>query len=124
MEIKMKELTHCPFCEGDFLIKEVECHGCKTQIKGCFKPNRFHLFNPEDLLFIELFLKNEGNIKLMEKDLSVSYPTIKGRLKSIITTLGYNAQENHTTQRMKILTDLSDGKVDVESAIKHLKDIK
>ena len=120
----MKELTNCPFCHGDFAIKEVECQGCKTQIKGCFKSNRFHLFNPDDLLFIELFLKNEGNIKLMEKDLNVSYPTVKSRLKSIVTTLGYQADDSHAKQRIKILNDLSDGKIDAEGAIKNLKDLK
>jgi hypothetical protein len=120
----MKELTNCPYCQGDFIIKEVECQSCKTQLKGSFKANRFHLFNPDDLYFIEIFLKNEGNIKLMEKDLGVSYPTVKGRLRSIIKTLGYQEEESHSTQRIKILNDLSDGKIDVQDAMKNLRDLK
>lgn len=121
---KMNELTNCPYCKGDFVIKEVECQGCKTEIKGSFKSNRFHMFSPNDLLFIELFLKNEGNIKLMEKDLGISYPTVKSRLKSIIKTLGYQAEDSPSTQRMKILNDLSEGKIDVDHAMKHLRDLK
>lgn len=120
----MKELTNCPFCSGDFVIKEVECQGCKSQIKGSFKSNRFHLFNQEDLFFIETFLKNEGNIKLMEKDLGISYPTVKNRLKNIITTLGYQMEENSSRQRVKILSDLSDGKLSVDEAMKNLREIK
>lgn len=120
----MKELTCCPYCKGDFAIKEVECQSCDTQIKGTFKANRFHMFTPDDLFFIEMFLKNEGNIKLMEKDLGVSYPTVKGRLKNIISTLGYQTEENSSKQRIQILNDLSNGKIDVKAAMKHLKESK
>lgn len=108
----------------DFLIKEIECQGCKTQIRGNFKANRFHLFTPDDLYFIEIFLKNEGNIKLMEKELSVSYPTVKGRLKQIIKTLGYQTEEKAENQRIRILTELSEGKIDVNDAVKTLGHIK
>src|SRR3990167_10392699 len=118
----MKELTCCPYCKGDFVIKEVECQSCKTQIKGSFSANRFHMFSPEDLLFIEIFLKNEGNIKLMEKDLGISYPTVKSRLKSIIKILGYQAEDSNSTQRIKILNDLSSGIIDVKGAIKNLRE--
>lgn len=120
----MTELTNCPYCCGDFAIKEVECQNCKTQIKGSFKTNRFHMFSTDDLLFIELFLKNEGNIKLMEKDLSISYPTVKSRLKSIIMTLGYQTEDSHSKHRIKILNDLSDGRIDMKEAMKSLRDLK
>lgn len=120
----MKELTSCPYCAGDFVIKEVKCEHCKTRISGNFQSNRFHMFNPEDLHFIEMFLKNEGNIKLMEKDLGVSYPTVKSRLKHIVKILGYHAEDNSVKQRIHILSDLSEGKIDIDSAIKMLSDLK
>lgn len=120
----MNELTSCPFCQGDFVVCEVECQGCKTQIKGKFRLNRFHLFNPDDLYFIEMFLKNEGNIKLMEKDLGVSYPTVKGRLKNIISILGYQTDDVQPQGRLEILGDLRDGKIDVKEAMKSLRDLK
>lgn len=120
----MHELTNCPYCAGDFLIKEVECQGCKTQIKSNFKVNRFHMFKPEELYFIEVFLKNEGNIKLVEKDLGISYPTVKGRLKNIVNTLGYKAKSDDSEDRLKVLKSLSDGEIDVKEAIKNLGSIK
>ncbi|EKD71300.1 MAG: hypothetical protein ACD_46C00220G0004 [uncultured bacterium] len=120
----MNELTCCPYCQNDFVIKAVECTGCETKINGNFTVNRFHIFNPEDLFFIEIFLKNEGNIKLMEKDLGISYPTVKSRLKSIIKILGYQAEDSNSTQRIKILNDLSSGIIDVKGAIKNLRELK
>ena len=115
----MNELTNCPYCAGDFIIKEVECQGCKTQIKSSFKVNRFHMFKPDDLYFIEVFLKNEGNIKLVEKDLGISYPTVKSRLKNIVNTLGYRPKSNDD-DKMKILNSLSEGEIDVNEALKNL----
>jgi hypothetical protein len=120
----MKELTNCPYCGGDFIIKEVECESCKTRIKGNFRVNRFHMFNPEDLYFIEIFLKNEGNIKLMEKDLGVSYPTVKNRLKNIVKILGYKSEDTDSEERVKILRALSDGEIDVKEATMRLGEIK
>jgi hypothetical protein len=120
----MHELSNCPYCGGDFIIKEVECQGCRTQIKSNFKVNRFHMFNVEDLYFIEIFLKNEGNIKLMEKDLGVSYPTVKSRLKNIIKTLGYTSKSVDSEDRVKILNALSAGEIDVKEAIKSLGEIE
>jgi hypothetical protein len=119
----MNELTNCPFCQGDFLIKEVECQSCHAQIKGQFKTNRFHILAPDDLFFIEIFLKNEGNIKLVEKDLKISYPTVKNRLKNIIKILGYQTEETPEKQRLDILRDISEGKIDVETALKQLKNL-
>lgn len=120
----MHELTNCPYCSGDFLIKEVECQGCQTLIKSNFKVNRFHMFKPEDLYFIEVFLKNEGNIKLMEKDLGVSYPTVKNRLKNIVNTLGYKPKNIDLDDRVKILNSLSEGVINVKEAIKSLGEIE
>ena len=120
----MNELTCCPYCRGDFRIKEVECSRCQTQIKGHFKTNRFHMFNPEELLFIEFFLKNEGNIKLMEKDLGISYPTVKSRLKSITKTLGYTSTESKANDRITILNELSEGKINIKEAMKNLGEYK
>jgi hypothetical protein len=121
---KMHELTNCPYCGGDFLIKEVQCQGCNTLIKSNFRINRFHMFKPEELYFIEVFLKNEGNIKLMEKDLGISYPTVKSRLKNIIKTLGYTSKTSDSEDRVKILKALSDGEIDVKEAIKNLREIE
>jgi hypothetical protein len=82
------------------------------------------MFKPEELYFIEIFLKNEGNIKLMEKDLGVSYPTVKSRLKNIIQTLGYQSKNSDTEDRVKILKTLSDGEIDVKEALKNLGEIE
>jgi hypothetical protein len=120
--LNMNELTNCPYCCGDLTIKKVCCNSCNTEICGCFKSNRFQMFSSEDLLFIELFIKNEGNIKLMEKDLGISYPTVKNRLRKIIKTLGYHETESAPSSTTQVLQDLSDGKISINEAMKNLKE--
>ena len=120
----MKELTCCLYCQGDLLIKEVEFQSCTTRVKGEFKTNRFHMFAPDELFFIEVFLKNQGNIKLVEKERQISYPTVKSRLKSIIKTLGYQVEDVKENQRVTILNDLSAGRLNVKEAIKGVTCLK
>jgi hypothetical protein len=112
----MKELIGCPICQGDITIKEFECQSCDAKIKGDFKTNRFHMFTPQELLFIERFLVNEGNIKLMEKDMGISYPTVKNKLKAITDKLGYQPKQSHA----EILQELSEGKITAQEAIKKI----
>ena len=130
MELIMQAFSNCPFCNGEVFIKEFECSNCHTEIRGKFRQNRFNLFSKEQLYFIEVFLKNEGNIKLVEKDLGISYPTVKGKLQKIIEVLGYSSQsakeelESQKTERMKLLKDLKNGTADVAETLKKLGELK
>ena len=119
----MRNLSNINFCDGDIIIREVECVDCGTTIRGKFKANRFHMFSDEELFFIEIFLKSEGSIKLVEKELGISYPTVKSRLKKIINMLGYE-QKDKSSKRLEILKDLSEDKIDINEAMKSLDGLK
>ena len=45
---------------------------------------KFASLSKEQLHFIEIFLKCRGNIKEVEKELGVSYPTVRGILNDVI----------------------------------------
>lgn len=130
----MKELTNCPFCKGDLIIKTAKCSQCHTEIRGDFRFSRFHMFDKEQLYFIEIFLKNEGNIKLVEKELGISYPTVKNKLQKVIKTLGYTPHQNADEkkdyknevkkERLKVLNDLSKGLIDTKDAIEKIGELK
>ncbi|MCP4133765.1 MAG: DUF2089 domain-containing protein [bacterium] len=130
MKKNIQEISSCPFCNGEIFIKEVECSHCHTEIRGHFRPNRFNLFSKEQLYFIEVFLKNEGNIKLVEKDLGISYPTVKSKLQKITGILGYRPQENKeeseekSKERIILLKQLQDGKSNVDEILKKLGELK
>lgn len=87
-------LGHCPVCESDLHVSTLTCPSCTTQIKGDFILSKFNYLTKENLYFIEIFMKNKGNIKKVEKELGISYPTVKKQLDEIIIELGYTPEED------------------------------
>jgi len=44
------------------------------------------------LEFAEVFIRCRGNIREVERELGISYPTVRARLDEVITQLGYRTQ--------------------------------
>ncbi|MEW8969975.1 MAG: DUF2089 family protein, partial [Mesobacillus sp.] len=83
--------------------------------------SRLASLTKEQLHFVEIFLVSRGNIKEVEKELGISYPTVRGKLNDIITALGYDTQKKNETDEKKIVTMLEKGEISPEDAIKLLK---
>jgi hypothetical protein len=83
-------LTRCPVCEGALGVSELQCGRCKTTIHGSFETCRFCRLAPEHLAFVELFLRCEGNLSRVEKELNLSYPTVRNKLQAALTALGFH----------------------------------
>ncbi|MBI2939349.1 MAG: DUF2089 domain-containing protein [Chloroflexi bacterium] len=79
-----KILERCPTCNGDLVITEVRCLRCTTEIRGRYAPCPYCRLADDQLTFLNLFLENRGNLTDLEKQLGVSYPTIRGKLDEII----------------------------------------
>src|SRR5579871_2996207 len=85
-------LTRCPVCEGALGVTELQCRRCRTTIRSSFETCRFCRVAPEHLAFIELFLRCEGNLSRVEKELNLSYPTVRNKLQAALTALGLNGE--------------------------------
>jgi len=70
--------------------------------------------------FIAVFLRHRGNIKAVEKELGISYPTINKMLDSINAMLGAAGQERPLT-RKEILDSIEKGELSVKDATFILK---
>jgi hypothetical protein len=116
----------CPICNGELIATQLECRQCDTKIQGRFITGPFAGLLPEQLDFIELFVRNEGKITRMQDELGLSYPTIRNRLHEIIRALGYEpgVEDPRLTEeeRRQILDDLEQGAIDYEEAINLIKD--
>ena len=85
---------------------------------------------PAQIDFVEVFIKNRGVIRDVERELGVSYPTVRARLDEVIQALGYgpksasgdSASETGATRRRAILADLKAGKLTPEEALAALND--
>lgn len=117
-------LGHCPVCDSDLHVSELSCPSCHTEIKGDFVLSKFNYLNKENLYFIEIFMKNKGNIKKVEKELGISYPTVKKQLDEIIIELGYTPEEDlkESTKPSKkdLLEKLARGELSKDDAFKLL----
>lgn len=118
----LKEVIgQCPICAGELHVTKLSCHQCSTEISGQFRLSKFNQISKENLYFIELFMKNKGNIKQLEKELNVSYPTVKKMLDEVIVQLGYTPEEEDKPDRETVLKQLADGEISKEEALKRLK---
>jgi hypothetical protein len=118
----------CPVCGNELNVTEISCPQCKTVIHGRFESCRFCSLTDEQRKFVEIFLRSRGNIKEMERELGISYPTVRSRLDSILNALGLKPAEEEEAdetaeRRREILADLSAGKINAADAAKLLRSL-
>ncbi len=117
----------CPVCKGEMVITRLACRECGTVMEGRFITGPFSQLSPEQMDFVEIFIKNEGKITRMEAELSLSYPTIRNRLHEVIRAMGYELDKGKRARlseedRRKILEDLNKGKITSDEAMDMLKE--
>ena len=88
----MPEVTgRCPMCEAELVVTHLRCQECGTGLEGIFHLSKFDRLSREQLRFLDVFVKNRGVIRDVERELSISYPTVRSRLDEVIRALGYDA---------------------------------
>ena len=115
-------LTQCPVCGGELAVTRLQCFGCDTNIEGNFASGPFAGLSPEQLNFVWSFVRCEGKFNRLEKDLGLSYPTLRNRLYEIIRALGYEpgAEESPgptEAERRQVLEDLGQGRISTDQAV-------
>ena len=117
-----KVLEQCPTCGGELTVTGLHCRSCHTRIESEYSTCRFCRLSQESLDFIEVFVKNRGNIKEMERELEISYPTVRSRLNAVIKELGYEieaelpAPDEVAEGRRAILKRLNEGEISAAEA--------
>ena len=126
-----KILEQCPTCAKDLEVTELTCPSCKTIIRSRYTVCPFCKLSPESLRFIETFVRCRGNIKEMERELGLSYPTVRGRLHAVIAELGYEIEEEPEVdeeeimaERRAVLDQLEKGEISTTEATKLLADLR
>ncbi len=123
----------CSICGHEITITGFVCSHCHTRTEGEFTPCRFCSLEREQADFIEAFLKCRGNIKDVEKELGLSYPTIRNRLDEVLQALNLSAkgataepapvQQNSPDEKetAEILNALEKGEISPQEALNRLK---
>lgn len=88
----------CPICQEKLTITEVTCESCGTRMQGRFDGCRFCSLSPEEANFLLVFIRNRGSIKDVERELGVSYPTVRAALDNLIIALDRTGDAAGATQ--------------------------
>ena len=90
-----KHLYHapadCPVCGDQLITTRKGCLKCGTEIAGEFASCDFCALPEADLELLKLFIASRGNVREVEKQLGVSYPTARARIDALIAKLGLTA---------------------------------
>lgn len=117
--------TICPVCSERLSVRRLHCRSCDTAIEGHFNLGRISLLSPEQMSFVETFIRCEGKLNRMEPELGMSYPTLRARLTDIIRTMGFTVGPEPPAlsdeERQRILEDLARGKITSEEAMSLLE---
>lgn len=117
-----KVLTKCPVCNSNLKVTKLRCNCCNTVIENEFELSKFAYLGAEQLEFAEVFLRCRGNIKDVEKEMGISYPTVRSKLDDVILALGYSLNKKPKISNKEVLDMLESGEISPEEALKAIKD--
>ena len=123
-------ILKCPSCDGDLTVTRLRCPDCEISIDGEFALPALLKLSGAQIDFVEVFIKNRGVIREVERELGVSYPTVRARLDDVIAALGYSSKsapesstlDDRGSRRRSVLADLKGGKLTPEEALAALNE--
>ena len=90
-------IATCPICSGELAVTRLHCRSCGTTLEGDFNVGRFARLSREQFALLEGFLRSRGNLKEMERELGISYPTVRARVDALLRALGLGDGEDEPT---------------------------
>jgi hypothetical protein len=105
-------------------IARLHCNSCGTSLEGDFQLGGWSGLSQEQLAFVETFVRCEGKLNRMEKEIGLSYPTLRNRLQEIIRLMGYEPGASDASEeedRRRVLEDVAAGRMSTQEAVQHLQ---
>ena len=121
-------IGRCPVCENTLEVTRLYCRNCDTTLEGHFSLGRLYELSPEQLRFVETFVRCQGKLNRVQEELSLSYPTVRNRLHDVIRAMGYEVDEDEEASvtaeiRQEVLAELASGVIDAEEAARRLRGV-
>src|SRR4051794_19531869 len=140
-------IATCPVCEGELQVTHLRCTTCGTGLEGQFSVGRFGRLTREQMFLLESFLRARGNLRDMERELGISYPTVRNRVEALVRALGLAeieagdpsvdglavappaasvasvAADRIAAERRRVLDRLAAHEIDAEDAARALRDL-
>lgn len=119
-----KLISKCPVCGGKLRVIKLKCNKCGTLIENEFELSKFEYLGEEQLKFMEIFIMCRGNIKDVERELGISYPTVRAKLDEVISALGYTVAKKPSVDSGEIIEMLEKGEITADQAVLMMKESK
>jgi hypothetical protein len=130
-------ISTCPVCANELSVTRLHCGSCGTTLEGDFSVGRFGRLSRDQLALLESFLRSRGNLREMERELGISYPTVRGRVEALVRALGFGPRADveepepgasdssldRTAARQHILERLANHEIDAEAAAAALRNL-
>jgi hypothetical protein len=87
-------ISTCPVCSNELAVTRLQCRSCGTSLEGDFSVGRFGRLTREQLTLLESFLRSRGNLREMERELGISYPTVRSRVEALVRALGFGPRSD------------------------------
>ncbi len=130
-------ISTCPVCANELSVTRLHCGSCGTTLEGDFSVGRFGRLSRDQLALLESFLRSRGNLREMERELGISYPTVRGRVEALVRALGFGPRADadepdpalaepagdRDAARQQILERLANHEIDAEAAAAALRSL-
>ena len=129
-------IATCPVCSGELMVTRLRCGTCATTLEGEFGVGRYARLTREQVQVLESFLRSRGNLRDMERELGISYPTVRARVEALVRALGFGPRdeaeapsaspapasaEEVTAARREILERLANHELSAEEAAEAIR---
>jgi len=108
----------CPSCSKRLVVVRLECPACGSEVTGEFDPCPVCRLPEDSRRLFETFLKARGNLRRVQRELGVSYPTTRQRIEELFQQLGYGSQP---ADPRAVLARLRSGEITVDEAERRLR---
>ncbi|MFI5386087.1 MAG: DUF2089 domain-containing protein [Fimbriimonadales bacterium] len=125
-----KLLTRDPVGGGDLYVSELTSDDSGVTVRGRFEIPRYARLDEDQSRFLETFLRCRGMLNSVERELGISYPTVRARLDGLLSALDLapikdEPKKDRSTERKKqILELLEKGEITAEEAKTKLKAVE
>jgi hypothetical protein len=126
-----KLLTRDPVNGGELYVSELASDDSGITIRGRFEIPRYARLDEEQSRFLETFLRCRGMLNSVERELGISYPTVRARLDSLLASLDLSPvkedapkKDKSAEKKKQILEELEKGEITAEEAKARLKAVE
>src|SRR5579864_8378687 len=113
--------SNCPVCNHRLATTRLSCPECSTELSGAFTSCEFCVLSDDDRDVLRVFLASRGNMKDLERQLGVSYPTARARFDTLLAKIGIDRPAAAPSPtRVELMEQVARGEIGIDEALERL----